>query len=624
MPKLAGLIPAGVAALCIGHLASTAVYADPPGLLPAQPPVVVPVPASPRIDPEDRLLSGHLNPAAETRSRAAALYAEALGDDPSVSRDKTLEALRQVVTLDPHFADGQISLANALLQTGQMDEALAQLTTALASNPDSVSIAAALAYTHRMHGQNDEAVQLAKSVLARDPSQTMAMRVLLEVAGEQNDLSGAVLHIEDILKAGGADVPAADWLTLARLYLEVARSGSSPLGGDVISKTRLPILQEAASRPPPDVETLTLLGDTYRDLGRKAEALHTLRRALDLQPSDVDLLMDCASLESETGEKDAALKDYDTAYRLDPGLSGLCELLGRLDLAAGHDDDAVGLLQDAVAQSPLDAGLQLDLGMAYEGASRPDDAQKCYQQVFAELSCPPEAYLKLAFFQLARKEVKLAGQTLAAAEAHFPQSPQIRYYEAVQHRYEKNYDSALACLAAVRTLALAQSGNQLGPDFYLESALNLNLAGRTDQFQAVLREALGKFPDNPELMNELAYFWADHAMHLGEALTLSRRAAQLAPDNGPILDTLGWVYFQMGKPKDALPYLQRAAVLTNNDPMVLQHVGDARLKLGEPRAALTAWKRALAQAPKNGDLATRIDAVTAQANNAHSRPAPQP
>jgi tetratricopeptide (TPR) repeat protein len=125
-------------------------------------------------------------------------------------------------------------------------------------------------------------------------------------------------------------------------------------------------------------------------------------------------------------------------------------------------------------------------------------------------------------------------------------------------------------------------------------------------------------------MNELAYFWADEGQHLDEALALSRRAYALDPDNGPLLDTYGWVYFQMGQAKDALPYLQRAAIMTNNDPVVLQHVGDAYLKIGQRREAIATWTRALQKDPHNGDLADRIHAALAQAKNAQLRSAPRP
>ena len=510
-------------------------------------------------------MSGQLSPMGEKRSQANALYAEALLLPEGLAGDQqqALGLFRQIVALDPSFTDAQVKLANSLLQSGQLDQALAQLRTAAVSHPDSIPVEVALGYTQRLRGENEEALHLCTRALKRDSSQSVAMRVLLEIAGDQNDLAGGVIHIEDILKAGGSDVPASAWLNLARLYQEVAQSETHPPAIDAILKTRLPIFQQAVANLPPNVETLTLLADTYRKLGRKDEALKEIRRARSLEPSNVERIIDCADLESDLDLKADAIRDYENAYALNPGLPGLRERLGGL-------------------------------------------------------------YLKLALFQWDHKEVKEAGETLASAQVHFPESTRFCFFEAIQHRYEKNYGAALASLAQVRTLASGHEADALDPAFYLESALTLNLAGEKDQLEAVLHEGLNRYPDNPELMNELAYFWADQGQHLPEALALSRRAATLDPDNGPILDTWGWVYFQMGQVKDALPYLQRAAFMTNNDPVVLQHVGDAYLKLGLRREAIATWTRALEKDPRNGDLANRIDAALAQAKNAHLRSAPNP
>jgi tetratricopeptide (TPR) repeat protein len=617
-------LSARLAIFCLGVCSPAAIRADTAALAPTpQPGISSPVHLT---DAQDRLMSGRLGPKAEARSHADALYAEAmlLPDDPATDQQQALDLFRQIVALDPSFTDAQIKLANLLLQTGQFDQALAQLQTAAATHPDSIPIEVALGYTQRLRGQNDEARRLCTRALTSDSSQSVAMRVLLEIAGDQDDLAGGVLHIEDILKAGRSDTPASAWLNLGNLYLEVARAGRLPPTDDVILKTRLPILQQAAAKPPPEVETLTLLADTYRDLGRKIEALKTLRRAVALEPSNVDTLLHCADIESDLGETVDAIKDYENAYALNPSLPGLREMLGGLYLDNQRYEDAARLFEEALADSPQNPGLEIDLGIADEESHHPGKAQACFQRVFDSVDCPPEAYMKLAVFQLEHNEVKEAGQTLASAQAHFPQSARIRFYEAIQHRYEKNYDDALACLAQVRALASGSEARALDPGYYLESALTLNLAGEKDRLEAVLREGLGKYPDNPELMNELAYFWADQGRHLPEALALSRRAAELDPDNGPILDTWGWVYFQMGQAKDALPYLQRAAFMTNNDPVVLQHVGDAYLKLGLRREAIATWTRALEKDPRNGDLANRIDAALAQAKNAHLRSAPNP
>ena len=427
--------------------------------------------------------------------------------------------------------------------------------------------------------------------------------------------------MEDILKTGGPKVGAVPWLTLARLYLEIARSEVRPPDSEVVLRTRLPILEEAAAKSPPSVDTLALLAETYRNLSRKIDALKTLRQAADLEPSNVDVILHCADLESDLDQKSEAIKDYEKAYALNPGLPGLRELLGNLYLDSRRYVDAGRLFEEALADAPGNPGLEIDLGIAYEESNFPKKAQECFQRVFDSVACPPDAYIKLAFFQIQHKEMKEAGQTLASAQTHFPKSPQICYYQAVLHRYEKDYVAALASLDRVRVLS---AGDGLDPAWYLESALTLNLAGQKQRFEAVLQEGLRRFPENAELMNELAYFWADQGSHLPEALALSQRAAAIDPDNGPILDTWGWVYFQMGQVKDALPYLQRAAFMTNNDPVVLQHVGDAYLKLGLRREAIDTWSRALEKDPRNGDLAHRIDAAQAQAKNVHSRSAPNP
>ena len=612
---------------CVVAPSRLAVGADGPVLTPVvSQPIVLAAPVVHITDEQDRMGDGHLNAKAEALSQANALYAEALLLPDGIAGDQSqaLSLFRQIVALDPSFTDAQVKLANILLQTGQMDQALAQLQTVATAHPDSIPIEVALGYTQRLRGQNEEAARLCTHALTADPSQTAAMRVLLEIASDQDDLAGGVLHIEDILKAGGSDIPASDWLNLARLYQEVARTERIPPPSEVIMATRLPILQQAAAKAPPSVETLTLLSDTYRDLGRKVDALKALRRAAAMEPSDVDLVLHCADLESEVGETADAIKDYETAHALNPSLPGLREMLGGLYLDTKRFADAAQIFEQALADSPQSPALEIDLGIADEGAHQPEKAQACFQRVFDSVDCPPDAYLKLAFYQLEHSEVKEAGQTLASAQAHFPQSARIRYYQAIQHRYEKNYAAALDCLAQVRTLATGAEADAIDPGFYYEYATNLNLAGKKDQLETVLREGLSKYPDDPEMMNELAYFWADQGSHLPEALALSRRAAELDPDNGPILDTWGWVYFQMGQAKDALPYLQRAAFMTNNDPVVLQHVGDAYLKLGLRREAIATWTRALEKDPRNGDLANRIDAALAQAKNAHLRSAPTP
>ncbi len=600
-------------------------------------PTPAPGPAAPAhlSDEGDRLLSGKLKPEADRRSKANALYAQAMllleGVASPDDQQRALQFFRQVVQLDPDFSDAQLKLASILLQTGQFDEAYQRLTALARAHPDSVPVEIELGYTQRLRGQNEDAQRLCARALAADCTSTVAMRVILEVSAEQQDLSGGVLRVEDILKSG-ANVPATAWLNLDRLYLEYVRSQATSLTNDQVLRTRLPILQAAVARAPDDADTWTELAKTDRGLGRKNDALAALQRASSLSPTDADLLSHCAELELDLGRTGDAIRDDEKAFALNPDLQiisddgvhhqALRDVLGRLDLDNKRFDAAIALYEKALVAAPQDPSLEIDLGIAYEATGKSDQAEACFQKVFSSVTCPEDAYLELAFFQLSHQEIKQAGQTLAAALQRFPQSAWVCYYQALQQRSEKNYDAALASFAQVRALATGAQAGVLNDDFYIQDAATLELAGKKDQSESVLREGLNHFPDNADLMNELAYFWAEQGSHLPEALALSRRAGSLEPDNGPIMDTCGWVYYQMGQVKDSLPYLQRAAVMTNNDPVVLQHVGDAYLKLGLRRQAIETWARALEKDPHNGDLIGRIDAAKAQATNVHLRSAP--
>lgn len=70
------------------------------------------------------------------------------------------------------------------------------------------------------------------------------------------------------------------------------------------------------------------------------------------------------------------------------------------------------------------------------------------------------------------------------------------------------------------------------------------------------RAVLGIDSSNLFALNNLAYGLATEKPQ--EALRFGQRAAEIAPDNPTVEDTLGWVYFRMGLYNSALGYLKSA------------------------------------------------------------------
>jgi Flp pilus assembly protein TadD len=127
--------------------------------------------------------------------------------------------------------------------------------------------------------------------------------------------------------------------------------------------------------------------------------------------------------------------------------------------------------------------------------------------------------------------------------------------------------------------------------------------------EADFRRALQLSPEQPDVMNYLAYVWVDRGENLDEAMPMLRRAVELRPSSGAIVDSLGWAYYRLGDYDQALLYLERAVELLPADAILNDHLGDVYWSLGRRIEARYQWQRALALEPENPDaIQAKIDA----------------
>lgn len=119
------------------------------------------------------------------------------------------------------------------------------------------------------------------------------------------------------------------------------------------------------------------------------------------------------------------------------------------------------------------------------------------------------------------------------------------------------------------------------------------------------RAALELNPGQPLVLNYLGYSLVERDEKLQEALDMIERAAAAAPENGAIIDSLGWVLFQLGRYDEAVGYMEQAASLEAVDPIVNDHLGDVYWAVGRKIEATFQWNRALSFDPEE-ELADRI------------------
>jgi tetratricopeptide (TPR) repeat protein len=152
--------------------------------------------------------------------------------------------------------------------------------------------------------------------------------------------------------------------------------------------------------------------------------------------------------------------------------------------------------------------------------------------------------------------------------------------------------------------AIAQIGEQTRQDWTLYYSRGITYE-RTEQWpkaEADFKRALEAYPDQPLVLNYLGYSWVDMGIQLEPALNMIRKAVELRPNDGYIVDSLGWAYYRLGRYEDAVTELERAVSLRASDPIINDHLGDAYWKVGRILEAQFQWRHARDLGAENEEL----------------------
>jgi len=136
----------------------------------------------------------------------------------------------------------------------------------------------------------------------------------------------------------------------------------------------------------------------------------------------------------------------------------------------------------------------------------------------------------------------------------------------------------------------------------------LERSNQFDKAEADMREALRIHADSAPVLNYLGYSLVDRNIKLDEALKMIKRAVELSPDDGYILDSLAWAYYRMGRYPEAVAPMERSVASMSDDPLVNDHMGDIYWMVGRKREAEIQWQRALSLKPETEDEEVRIRA----------------
>jgi tetratricopeptide (TPR) repeat protein len=547
---------------------------------------------------------------------AAALLAIPETIAAQAARTRDAASSRDVVHLTP--AGSYLAAKQANLDRDP-DAAATYYRAALRFDPRNVDLLEQTFYSMLAYGDINEAVRLAGQLLQLDRNNRNAHLVLGVRALKQKQWKDARTHLGQ-----AAHGPVNDLIgTLLSAWS--AYGGGDVKGAiDTIDKLNGP-------------EWYAIFKDMHAGLiydlaSNKKEAGKRLEHAFKLEGTALRVMQSHAGFLSRNGGHDEALKiyeDYDKQVPRYPltieGLSllrkdsplpritetaqeGAAEALYGLGAALGRREDEMSLanrglayLQLALYLEPNHALAQLSLADLYELLKKPALAIKIYEKVPASSPLKRNAEIQMAIDLDSEDRTEDAKKHLEKVIAARPDDMEAISALANIQRERKQYEGCAETYGKAIGL-LAQPAKNNWMTFYFRG-ICYERSKQWAKAELDFKKALELFPDQPHVLNYLGYSWIDQGIHLDEGMGMIKRSVEQRPDDGYIVDSLGWAYYRIGNYDEAVKNLERAVELKPVDPTINDHLGDVYWKVDRPLEAKFQWSHARDLKPENDELA---------------------
>ncbi len=284
---------------------------------------------------------------------------------------------------------------------------------------------------------------------------------------------------------------------------------------------------------------------------------------------------------------------------------GLSEVFyGLGEALAGEGGVGIGLLylQMALYLEPEQPFALAALANAYESTNRYQEAIDTYGRIPDGTPLQLSIDIRKAYNYNSLERVDDAEKVLRTLAEN--NQSDIRPLDALGNimRAHKRYQEAVKYYD--KAIALVKNPKRADWTYFYSRGTCHERLKQWNKAEKDLLKALELYPDQPLALNYLGYSWIDQNINLKKGLKLIEKAVKLKPEDGYIVDSLGWAHFKLGNYDRAVKNLERAVELRPEDPILNDHLGDALWQVGRRREARFQWEQALTLKPEPDVLLT--------------------
>ena len=544
---------------------------------------------------------------------------------------KAETALNHALFLDPTCAQAHIGLAQAALT--KKDNARAGQELKAAADLSPVRSRERLTYAEfKMQGDTEEAKSYLQDLtkLARDFIGAWLLQARLAQSEKKYDEVAALL--QNVFTRDPDNIEG-----------RVIQAQALLAKGDLKQGTEILERADKSFENNPLIKYQLALA--YAQGQNTSQAINELEQAIKIAPKYVEAIVLLAQLRLRAGDPQSAIAPLESALRLKPDVMQVRTLLADAYQTVGRSEDAASLVREQITKTPQDSQSYLILGVILRKQKKNDEARKAFEKA---LDLNPEnvvAIDQLADLDLEARAFSAVHQRADALLQKEPKSAPAYFIHGRSYVIEKNFEAAEPALRkaieldsnlgaaynllvaiyveankipeALKQLETVLAKNPQYPPALLTSGIIYQRMGDFAKARDNYEKVLALDPNFVPALNNLAYIYSEKLNNLDRAGELARKARDLAPAEPSVQDTLGWVFYRLGRYQEAADLLEQSASQSPDNGEIQFHLGMANYMMGrldEARAALQKAVSVPDDFPGKDEAKSRL-ALLSQAGN---------
>lgn len=513
---------------------------------------------------------------------------------------RAVEEYKLTLVYDPKAPSVRLRLAAEYVKQGLISEAMDQTKAALEVNPNYEDAHLLLGGLYSALRMYDDALNEYALVIKQNPDNFEAPMFVGALLAEQKKYAEASAYFEKLGKNSANPNAHLAWYYMGRVRLEESREKN-------LGKAEMAFQQSLVVKPSYG-EAALALAQLYLSSARKEKAVQLMRTFQEKYGPHAGIAEELAKVFIEQKDYTQALEQLTVMESADPDDLSPKVKIAFILIEQEKFQEAIVKLEDVLARAPGSDKIRFYLGAVYEEVKDYKSAISHFQKVPVGSSYYPESVIHSAYLYKLLNDYDKAIETIQAGIKSRDDHPPFYALYASFLDDTKQYKKGVEMLkqAAVKFPDHAQLQYFLGN---MEDRL-----GNKEATISAMQKVLEIDGNHVQALNYLAFTYAELGQNLEMAEKLVRQATELQPNDGYILDTLGWVLFKRGKTGEAIRILEAAYKIQPDESIIAEHLGDAYYHHQMPEKAKKLYMRA-AETEKNVTAIEKIRAKIVSIDN---------